>query len=121
MVQLTEEGKQGTCVGSVSSPHPNVSDVIPLTCPPYTPTAVPIGNGGVTDRYYWTQSLQEATVRLHFVSALASTSAWCLIDDFPIQFMNHKVYVDVPSDKISAKDVKCKWSADSIDLSVRGG
>lgn len=51
---------------------------------------IPIGNGGIGDNYYWTQTLNEITV-----------------------------YVDVPTG-IKSKDVKCNIRSGSLQLIVQG-
>jgi hypothetical protein len=52
---------------------------------------VPIGNGGYTERYYWTQTLKEVTV-----------------------------FIDIVEPNVRGKDVQCVIKPRQISLSVRG-
>lgn len=67
------------------------SKVAPLT-PSYTPEGkqYPIGNGGIGESYYWTQTLRDVTVYI-------DTAAGC-----------------------RGKDVKCEIKAQSLKVSIRG-
>ena len=65
------------------------SPSLPATAARAPPPKVPIGNGGVTDKYYWTQTLYELTV-----------------------------YADVPKGT-RAKDVHCDISPNSLELRLK--
>ncbi|CAM9933389.1 unnamed protein product [Choristocarpus tenellus] len=100
-----EKGETGAEVPSTEPPSPSGASSNKKS--PITPTSgsgsginvrytedgkqIPIGNGGVTSRYYWTQTLYEASV-----------------------------YADVPAGTRS-RDVKCNIGARKLHLSVKGG
>lgn len=52
---------------------------------------MPIGNGGATAQYHWTQTLQDVTV-----------------------------YVDTGCPGVKSKEVACSWTASTVKVAVRG-
>ncbi|CAM9369156.1 unnamed protein product, partial [Ectocarpus sp. 8 AP-2014] len=89
----TAPGRGGPAPAPKASAAAAATTAAPSLPPTSTPDGkqVPIGNGGVTDRYYWTQTVNEATV-----------------------------YVDVPPGTRS-KDVSCVIQPKWLKLKVRAG
>eukprot|EP00602_Paraphysomonas_sp_CaronLab_P001702 CAMPEP_0185034018 /NCGR_PEP_ID=MMETSP1103-20130426/23505_1 /TAXON_ID=36769 /ORGANISM="Paraphysomonas bandaiensis, Strain Caron Lab Isolate" /LENGTH=247 /DNA_ID=CAMNT_0027570501 /DNA_START=141 /DNA_END=884 /DNA_ORIENTATION=+ len=75
------------------SPVADISPVSPRSMPVVDEGGpqVPIGNGGHAERYYWTQTLKEATV-----------------------------YVDIDAPGVRGKDVKCVIKPRELSLVVKG-
>ncbi len=79
---------------------PSSAPTLPTTAPATTTPSirltakgkqVPIGNGGATARYHWTQTLQDVTV-----------------------------YVDTGCPGVKSKEVACSWTASTVKVAVRG-
>lgn len=124
-MQYTEEGKQGACRCRLVrqwNPHDHV-----IIGPSLTPLCS-LGNRGSANR----ERRRHGPLLLDAVAAggHGASSVVCHVpppyffsnDSFigRIQSNTRKVYVEVPAGKTGAKDVKCEWGADWIELSVRG-
>jgi hypothetical protein len=80
--------KESAPVPSKSTQKPSVSREVPVKPVVVDGKQIPIGNGGVADNYFWTQTLKDITV-----------------------------YIDVPKETTS-KQIKCQIQKDSLQVLV---